>query len=107
MCFAYGLIKEAIAEVNSVAASVVAVPLVAHFQIQVITLSLKVSARLGVALSHGGDGHKTVAVINAGCHWYILPFKYNWLCSVFSRACNRLADKLSYIRALRLATVFK
>ena len=28
-----------------------------------------------------------------------------WLCSVFLRACNRLADKLSYIKALRLATV--
>ena len=105
MCFAYGLIKEAIAEVNSVAASVVAVPLVAHFQIQVIALPLKVSARLGVALSHGGDRHKAVTVINASCHLCILPFKYNWLCSVFSRACNRLTVKLSYIKALRLATV--
>ena len=105
MCLTCRLIKEAVAEINSVAASVVAVPLVAHFQIQVITLSLKVSARLGVALPHGGDRHKAVAVINACRHLNILPFKYNWLCSVFSRACNRLADKLSYIKALRLATV--
>ena len=74
MCFAYGLIKEAIAEVNSVAASVVAVPLVAHFHLQVITLPLQVSARLSVAFPHGGDGHKAVAVINACCHWCILPF---------------------------------
>lgn len=47
----------------------------------------------------------SLQVVNAFFHWCILPFKYNWLCSVFSRACNRLADKLSYIRALRLATV--
>ena len=73
-CLTCRLIKKAVAEINSVATSVVAVPLVAHFQIQVITLSLKVSARLSVTLSHGGDRHKTVAVINACCHWCILPF---------------------------------
>ena len=74
MCLICRLIKEAVAEINSIAASVIAVPLVAHFQIQVIALSLKVSARLSVTLSHGGDGHKTVTVINACCHWCILPF---------------------------------